>query len=233
MMPSASNIERAMLCSASTSLPVVDQPQSAAAKRGTVIHAVIASELRGFERPDIGRHRISVDMETLKSWLGDGELRAELAMEYTPRTQETVILGENIGREYARKPGRIYGTADIVVLRQRAMVVDIKTGSQRVTQVEDNWQLRTLAVMVASAYQVASVVGALAYLNRDGSWCFESTEWGSIELDDFADVLASKSSEWAQAELDQADGWGPLPTPSYAACRWCPCECEARIRDAA
>lgn len=233
-LPTASGIERAMQCTASLLLPQGPDSDNPSRIRGNVAHAMIAHELRGrdlgWTAPDVGRHRIKMDLLKLREWLGDGELRCELALEYEPENWVTNVIGENVGRDYPHAPGRLYGTADIVVLRRRAIVLDVKTGRHRVTQAMNNWQLRALAVMIAAAYEVDSVVGALAYLDKSGDWFFDAHEFSRFDIGDFATTLADKTQEWLTAKQLQDEGWQPTTTPSVEACRWCRAVgCDERI----
>lgn len=231
MLPSASKIESAILCPASALLPRVRREPSASAKRGKMGHALIAADLRGWEKPPMGRYKIAYDLEALKVYLGDGELRCELAMTWDPATRSTTVHGENIGREYPEVAG-LQGTADIAVIRPHALVVDIKTG-QPGAPARDHWQLKHNAVALAGAYEVDTVTAALAYLGRDGSWTFDAVTWGMFSLESIADDLAKLAKHHRTAAELYASGWDPPVNPSRDVCRWCECDCDARFKEAA
>ena len=230
MLPSASKLESALLCPASSLLPRNRKEPGAAAKRGKLIHAVIAADLRGWERPPIGRYKIAYDMSALLNYLAidqheDG-VYAELAMTWDPSTRSTTVHGENIGREYPECDG-LHGTADIVVVRPHALVVDVKTG-QPGTPAKDHWQLKHNAVALAGAYDVDKVTAALAYLNKDGSWTFDEVTWGLFALEAIADDLAKLAKHMKTSEALYEGGWDPPTRPSETTCRYCDCVCSAR-----
>ncbi len=211
-----------MACTASIVLPQVEEgPQSASAKRGSLIHAVIAARLRQWPEPDQGRYRLPLGeatMAALSAKLGEGELRAELAMSYDGNRVH--IIGENAGRS-AYLPGEISGAADIVVIREHALVADVKTGARDVEPPSGNWQLAGLALFVSMAHAVKSVTGMIAKLGRDGEWTFAEYRWS---LDDLAVVrqrLDAKMREWRdEAALYDAGLGEPTRTPN-AGCYFC------------
>ncbi len=221
-LPSCSSLQRATTCTASVVLEQEPETeQSASAKRGQLIHAVIAAKLRAWPMPDLGRYRLPLGDDTLAALsakLGEGELRAELAMAYDGKRVH--VLGENVGRG-AYLPGELNGSADLVVLRDDAIVCDIKTGSRDVEPPAANWQLASLALFVSLAYSVRSVTGMIAKLGRDGSWTFAEHRWS---LDDMAVVRArldAKVREWGEEQaLYDAGLAEPQKSPS-AACYFC------------
>lgn len=226
MLPSASQLERALICPASALLPISRREPGAAAKRGTLIHALIAADLRGWERPSVGRYKVGYDLDALKAHIGDGDLLCELAMTWDPSTRRTTVHGENIGRDYPIEYG-LRGTADIVVVRPHALVVDIKTG-QPGKPASESWQLRHNAVALASAYGVDKVTAELAYLGKDGSWTFDAVTWGLFALEAIADDLAKFAKHMKTAGDLYADGWEPPTNPSQSTCRYCEAVCSSR-----
>ena len=172
-LPSCSSLQRSITCTASVVLPqAADTEQSASAKRGQLIHAVIAAKLRGWDEPPTGRYRLPLGESTmagLSAKLGEGQLLAELAMAYDGK--HIRVLGENAGRA-AYLPGQLNGAADLVVVRDDALVTDVKTGARDVEAPAGNWQLASLALFVSMAYAVKSVTGMIAKLGRDGAWAF-------------------------------------------------------------
>lgn len=219
---SVSSLQRAFACTASTVLPRNPDTRGAAAARGDLIHAVIASELRGWERPDTGRYRLKYDMDVLREAVGTGILLCELAMAYDGTAVE--VLGENIGRDYKR-PAALCGSADIVVIDgKHAHVIDIKTGSLPVPSPLDNWQISALALFVSLFFEVDSVTGVIAKLERDGSWQFDSARFTADALASVKKRLDERRALWAIAEEAMQSGWGVEPTPSTS-CRFCRCQC--------
>lgn len=211
-----------MACTASVVLEQDEEgPPSASAKRGQLIHGVIAARLRQWPEPDMGRYRLPLSEQTmaaLSARLGTGELRAELAMAYDG--QRVQVLGENVGRA-AYLPGEINGAADLVVLRDDALVGDVKTGDRDVEAPADNWQLASLALFVSLAYGVRSVTGLLAKLNRDGSWTFTDHTWSLADLAIVRQRLDAKVNEWRAEQSLYDAGLGEPPMTQNPACFFC------------
>ena len=85
-LPTVSGLPRATACALSVvGEQMPDKAPGAAAKRGSLIHALIAAELRGWEKPDAGRYRIKYDLPKLRAFLGEGDIRCELAMAWDPQ----------------------------------------------------------------------------------------------------------------------------------------------------
>lgn len=227
-LPTVSSLQRAMACTASVALEQLDDtPPSASAKRGSLIGAVIASELRGWPKPDVGRHRLKIDMAALRAYLGEGEIRCEAAMSLRP-TGEVEYLGENIGREYNR-PGCINGAADIVVMRRNMFVVDVKTGTFPVPDPVDNWQLGSLASMLAAflADDIDSVTGVIAKLGRDGSWDFGKPHtWSLADLAVIREKLTRSIPRWNDAQLMSEAGFAEPEHAQGPHCFFCKARCE-------
>ncbi len=224
-VPTVSELQRSATCAASVVLPrYPDGPQSASALRGSRIGAYVASSLRGWPMPDMGKTKVShVDMDALRAYLGDGDLLCEAAFSYNG---DTAYLGENLGRSYNR-PGTLCGAADIIVARCHMMVVDIKTGSRDVAPPAENWQLSSLAAMAQQCSWpaiVEDVTGVIAKFNRDGSWTFSAHTW---TLDDLAVIrkrIDAMMQQWQEAQEQHDSGWGVEPTPNEG-CYFCLAKC--------
>ncbi len=237
-LPTVSEMPRATACPASVALPrhPDDGEQSAAALRGSRIHAYIAARLRKWPLPDIGKTKVShIQLGKLRRYLGRGDVRCELAMAMDPVSGHVEVIAENVNRDYG-KPSRICGAADVVMVRRDALVVDLKTGRRALAAPAENWQVACLAAMVAAAHpQVESVTGALAYLETDGSWRFESYTWGLAQLAMVRDRIRAAFAEWEDAEAAEDSGWGATATPG-AHCYYCRSVCghaEPKKREAA
>lgn len=231
---SVSALHRATACSASVVLPRGPDTRGAAAIRGDVIHASIAADLRGWPKPDIGRHRIKYDLDALRAYIGKGDLMCELAMAYDG--ESVTLVGENVGRA-AYPEGKLCGSADLVVLRENAMVVDHKTGTLPVPHPRENWQIATLAMMVSRLFagSVRTVTGVIAKLDREGAWSFEHHEFTLEQLGAVQTKIDAAREQWSTVEALYESGWGVVPTPGPY-CRFCRCECEhadARVYPAA
>lgn len=224
-LPTISELPRATACAASVVLPRYpdDGTQSPSAIRGSRIHAYIASRLRKWKRPAIGKTLVNhIQLGKLRRYLGHGEIKCEFAMAWNGASTE--ILGENIGRDYAR-PGLLCGAADILVVRPHMLVMDIKTGSRPVALPGFNWQIATLAALAFGAYpDVDDVTGVLATLNRDGSWSFDPHTWSRPELAILLSRINSERDKWIEAQEQYDSGWGVEPSPG-AECFFCKCVC--------
>lgn len=234
---SVSALQRATACHASVVLPRGPDTRGAAAVRGDLIHASIAAELRGWPMPDVGRHRIKYDLAALQEYIwraGKGDLMCELAMAYDG--ESVTLVGENVGRG-AYPEGKLCGSADLVVLREHALVVDHKTGTLPVPHPRENWQIATLAMMVARLFagSVKTVTGVIAKLDREGAWDFAEHTFTLEQLQSVQDKIDAARASWSTAEALHESGWGVTPTPGPH-CRFCRCLCEhaeARVYPAA
>lgn len=234
MLPTASALDRAMRCPASVVLPVVQcEKPSAAAKRGTILHAWIEARMTGAELPDVGRHKIVVDVDALAAKLAAYDvLRFEHA--YSLDEQGRAECLGRMARDYPRRDGVLYGTADVDgenTLSGAGLVLDIKTGRNAVVAPADNAQLRFLATAAAIARpHLTAMHGSIAYLNRDGSWRFVDCEWPIAWLREQHRIeLDWWRATWREAVELHAAGWPVEPSPSVEACRYCRCECSAKI----
>ena len=234
-LPSASAIQRAFACEASVLLPVVPETeQSAAALRGSRIHAYAAARLRRWPIPDIGKTKVDhIQLGRLRRYLGHGERLCETAYSYDGARAE--YLGENCGRDYAR-PGTLCGSADIVMRRPKRLLVDIKSGSRSAPDVAGNWQLAALAVFEWLAFPCDSVTAAIAKLERDGSWQFTEHTWSRANLANIRARLDAKIRQWREADEIYRAGFGATKTDGPD-CYFCRCECEhsrvGQLREAA
>lgn len=224
-LPTVSNLQRAMACAASTCLPLApEKPPGAAAKRGTLIGRVIAARCLGKPDPDMGRYRLPLGWATMAELairIGPGDISCERAFSYDGAKVE--VLGDDLGREYGR-PGTICGAADIIALRQHAMVVDIKSGEIPAPEPVANYQLGALALFVSMAYEVETVTGAIAKINRDGSWDWSQHTWSLADLAAIRRRIDAARATWAEAHELEQSGWGATTAPG-AHCRWCRCDC--------
>lgn len=230
-LPTISGLQRAVACTAAVVLEQdSDDGQSAAALRGSRIHGYVAARFRMWPLPNIGKTKVGhIQLGKLRRQLGHGELRAELAMAYDGKRVH--VIGENVQRA-AYLSGEVNGAADLVVLRDDALVCDVKTGARDVEPPQGNWQLATLALFVSMAYSVKSVTGLIAKLGRDGKWTFAEHRWS---LDDLAVVrqrLDAKVREWRGEQSLYDAGLGePVRSPNGGCyfCRAIGCE-HARVK---
>lgn len=105
-------------------------------------------------------------------------------------------------REYPNRPGRVYGTADVVMLgKGAAHVIDWKTGRK---SDDHEAQLKTLALMVADAEHVNHVRATAVYVNLQTAKVSEQT-WlfDAFDLHLHAGAIATLARQLADAKASQ------------------------------
>lgn len=198
---SASGARRWLACALSARLPQEEALPGPAAITGTRFHGLVERAVAARQWVDLDpldEHMAPALRATL-DWFGsksaDGEdVLVEQAYELAPlghydhvegqrepkwRDQMTCTRLPKAGhREYPARAGRIYGTADLVILgKGHAHVVDWKTGKK---SADHEAQLLTLALMVAEAEKVSHVRASAVYVNlsnakvTEQSWLFDS-----------------------------------------------------------
>ena len=221
-----------MACGGSALVEQVEETgRGAAAKRGDMIHRVIAARLMGHPDPDTGRYKLPLGTWTmlgLAAMIGrGGSLRAEEAYSYDGAGVE--VLGHDIGRAYDR-PGTLCGAADIVVVREAALVADVKTGRHSAPEPSGNWQLASLAVFVSLAYPaVKTVTGAIAKLETDGEWTWMQHTWDKVAL---ASIRARLDRALAALRVNAAiveSGIADAPVTPGAHCSYARCVCPHAV----
>lgn len=170
MLPSASRLDRVAVCPASAVLPQADYV-SEAGKRGTAIHAYLASvgtigKEKALEAtPPEHREACAVlDLELLSA-VDPEKFAHEVTFAWSYKTCRARELGRNLNRSYAQATkDEIVGTADVVGLGDGVVVIwDWKSG--RAPAAATSWQLRFLALAAARTYGVSSAEVAMAQTN--------------------------------------------------------------------
>jgi hypothetical protein len=126
-------------------------------------------------------------------------------------------------REYPNVEGRIYGTADLVVIDgTMAHVIDWKTGKKSDSHTS---QLKTLALMVAEAEHVSHVKASAVYVNlKSGKVSEHSILLDQFDLHMHAGAVVSLSKRLLQKET-------PDPNPGKH-CFYCPSlGCPEKLRN--
>ena len=199
-LPTVSKMQTAMACDAAVVLEhEPDGPPSASAKRGTLLGAWAAASLRGWKMPDLGRYKIDWNIDELRAYLGAGDILCEAAFALDG-DHFAEFLGENIGRQYPQD-GRICGAADILVRNgDHGLLVDIKSGTYPVPEARDNWQLGTLAVMAADAFDLETVTGVIVRMERGGTWGFgERHTWDQAQLGIVSNRIRHRERQWRES----------------------------------
>lgn len=182
------------------------EKNSAAAIAGTERHAEIAEALTtGHADQPYGK-------AVLSAWQPKNAL-VEITFEFDCSTGQTAII-ESVGRNYPRRPGCIYGTADAI---DGAHVIDWKTG-RKAPKAENNGQLLTLAVMARAAMTIKTkITGTIVRVSPDAV-IFDDTSFDDLELDAHA--------EWLRKIPELIENSEPVPgvhcrknfCPAYGVC---------------
>ncbi len=224
-MISASKLYRLSICPGSEALPQVTREDDPVSREGTVIHEYLANAFGGVETEPLAlvpfdyRDRCAaIDLDALD--LPYKNTFVETAFAYRPDTEQSRIVGNRILRKYKLTPGEIGCTADMyhIVKPQQVRIVEVKTG-QNVGPAYDNLQLRMQALCIAKAHQLTEPVRAeIAYLQSDGSWEFDKTEFTQAALPEIADQIREIV---AAVHLEQTRPLSPNVVEG-SHCKYCP-----------
>ena len=230
MLPSGSQIERAIECSPSAILPRVPST-SAPAERGTALHAYLSTV------GSIGREAALANVP--QEWR---EAAALIEIGALPQVDPAgwahevacaydVDLG--VGRELHRGGGRDYSgvgprevpmTLDLFALSadgSASVVGDWKTGRRRQTAAPRNWQLRAGALAARGIYGTQHAHVMLIYLREDGSPWYDRGELDILDLDVAAGELRRMADAVESAREDLAAGKA-LAVTTGPHCTYCP-----------
>lgn len=222
---SASKLDRALGCDASLVLPQVDGG-SAAATRGTELHAFVAAVASGTPRAAAlarvsDEHRYTAECLDVAAIVGGRlVLAVEPAFALDPETGAVRHLGNDIGRAYREhglRDGEIPGSTDLIVhdgATDVVEVIDVKTGLHT-TPAKRNAQLLFAAYCVARRLKRDTVRVALCYVDEDGGLAWDRATFDGLDLEAFASRLRDAWRRWRA--LDAAAE--PTPGPW---CRHCP-----------
>ena len=154
-LPSASRIERLMLCPGSWTLeqslprPPGDDAPSPDADRGRRIHAALADEpnitlsaLSDDERDVADRCRLLADDLARQTGMADADF---IIVE-----RRFWLTNDELERVFSGKPDRV------TIKGREALIVDFKTGNVGAEDATANAQLRALAVLLADAFDLDS-----------------------------------------------------------------------------
>jgi hypothetical protein len=205
---SASSLERLAICPASARMSAgIESTTSAAAERGTRIHALAEATLLGQpidNTADMDELAVAQQyVEFIEDLVGDGELHVEVSV-----TESLKMYNEHFG-----------GTADAVIVHKGRMdVVDLKTGSAAVSP-SDNKQLLTYALGALNKFGWTGIQAVRLHI-------WQPSNIGSVEYS------IKRMKEW-EAELvkigQRADDPFAKPVPSAKGCFYCAgkVKCEA------
>ncbi len=218
--PTASQLDRAIACPASVTLPQAPST-GAAAGAGHAIHAYLADPAHALDAvPE--EHRDACEAIDLAALPAGAQWAHEVTFAWEPVTGHGRELGRDLGRNYtAASETEFVGTADVVGLTSDAVWIwDYKSGFRAVPAPARNWQLRMLAIAATSAYGRTEARVGLIHLNGDTPR-FRSAMFDALDLD------------VAAAELRAAmRTWTPGATPVQGDhCAYCPAfdACPAKL----
>lgn len=234
--PSASNLERAIKCPASSIIPIRVSSENEAAAIGTWIHKYVELLIEGltpeaaiFRIPEDYRvHCRKTDASFLKGLVGiDSETSYALDFE----TGEVRFLGRGLGRNYPDvKESEFTGTLDIQARRDDTVVIiDMKSGSVT-TSAKNNYQIKFAACAIAKHLGVDTVEAHLLYLREDDENFFDSHTFTREELDEamqeFKDFYALLKKEAEDFETNKK-----LHLREGFHCAYCPAalSCPAKV----
>jgi hypothetical protein len=223
MLPTASQLDRALACPASVALPQV-RTQSDAADYGTGVH-------RFMERADaIGRdaalaeiaedapHRALCEQLPLDE-LPKGGGR-EVAVAYNLSTGKARVLGKS--RDYSTvTEDEICGTVDLWGTRARIGIVKDWMSGRYVGAPATAAQLLFFALALSLLFDVDAVEIAFVYLRDDGTFFEDRAVVDTFDLAAFAEKLKALPKRIAAARLQVS--MGEVPDVNNGPwCKWCP-----------
>ena len=207
-MPSASGIERLILCPGSWQLEQtieIEESPSRSALDGTMLHEILA----GFRSEEglsdrhlfvVRRcHQIVAELEHTLDFPRDAEHRRAIVEErfwYYDEHQRELYSGQ---MDYA------------VVIGNRGLIIDYKTGSGPVTPTAENYQMRASAVLLAHNFELDEVYVAIVQPLADND----------------TSVVRYGREDLRRAEVDVlvglrlATGVNPPRLPGDRQCRYC------------
>ncbi len=213
-VPSASGMERLVQCPASWQMESTHgvDSESEAAASGTRIHAVLAGLAEyatltqaEFETCDMcEQQNDSIHAE----WIIPENTPIELFEERLGLTQLGTVLDVT---EDCQADFRFTGQADVIYVdKDRALVIDYKTGRGDTPVAQENAQLAALAVLVAGRFRVKSVRVAIVQ-----PWA------GKPTICDYGPDALVLAKSWLASALEAAENASESDLKAGDWCKWC------------
>lgn len=223
MLPTASQLDRALNCPASCALPQA-RTQSEAADFGTGVHrfleraASIGHDEALAEIPADAPHRDLCEQLPLDE-LPSGGAR-EVSVAYSLTTGKARILGK--ARNYSDvAEDEICGTVDLWGTRGRTGIVKDWKSGRYVGPPASAAQLLFFALVLMALFDLDDVEVAFVYLRDDGTYFEDKATVDAFDLAAFADRLRALPRRIAAAQVKV--GMGEVPDVSNGPwCRYCP-----------
>lgn len=232
-----SGTARAEACPPSEILPHVATLGNEASSYGTVVHAYL-EDVRNLGRdPALARappeHRAAMEAINLQDLpVNPDQYLAEAAFSYDWTNDSARYLGSGMARNYsAVDPAReIPGTLDTVGLLPDAVIVlDYKTGWQRLPPAKQSWQLRLGALSAARHYARRRAIVGYIRINEAGEPYWDRAELDEFDLDATAVAIADLIARVADTRNLPRDEW-PFTTGPH--CQYCPATPFCPVRGA-
>lgn len=238
-LPGPSSHGRIAACPTSETLPHV-RSSSEHSRRGEIIHAFLKAcatvgrdaALLAVEPEDYDAVG-AIDLSRLPP-LDPGHYVPEVSFALHLAKGTCREVGRGLTREEARakaQPGEMIGTADLVGLTERSVVLfDWKSGRGHVDRADVNWQTRDYSLMAARAYKRDHVIGAIVRVLDDGAVWYDYFEMDALDLDAHEAEL--------RALMEQRERLMALPRDAKRPdlhegphCRYCPAlpHCPAKM----
>jgi hypothetical protein len=235
----ASSLDRAIACPASTALPAVWEESSPAAERGIAIHEFLDGSIT--HGRDAALAKVPADApwrplcEAIDLSLvlqGAKTAATELALAYDIENDSGRVIGSHLNRRYGDTTGEVPCTADLAIEYESGppLVLDWKAGHQTVV-VHENRQMEMLGLAYARAKQINAVQVAVAMVHDSGFIEVDDVlVLGPMELARIANDVANAVD--ASKEMQRAVSAGePIDVRPGDHCRYCPCKaaCPAQV----
>lgn len=227
---SASSMERATACAASTALPRVVL-SSDDARRGQAMHRYATRVLLGMTETEALKLVPAPWREACKglrlhreiALLGLRDLRADQSYAINATSLIVRTLGSGLERAYRVEDGEIPGTDDLEgqTFLGYSAVIDFKFGYQEVTPPAENLQLLFYAYCVARRNGDDRVDGYIGHARKSGHIHWYKHTFTSFDFDVFEDVFSRAYERSMQAVAD-LDAGKRLPVYPGDHCQFCP-----------
>lgn len=237
---SASGVERMLACPASVVLPRAIST-TRYADRGTGLHGYVRAVSTGTPPEqalstldaEARRTAVAIDFTKIADDLTD--VRCESAYALNVDARSARFLGTNIGRAYPKfglTERDVPGSDDIEGTRRDGVpvVVDLKFGWERVTECEDNAQMKAYATFRMLVEDAPAVEARIAYVRPGGAVYADAHEFSSFDLDSFVDEVHEGLARVAKARrIFDAGGMPNVYEGKH--CKYCPSAhaCPAKI----
>ena len=221
MRATGSAMQRVMSCPGFMKLDRVNST-NAGAQKGTRLHDWFYDHgTKGLEPETEQQIGIAAKLEQLKGAFPDAEWLYEPALQYLDG--EGKLLGENISRNYPPPEGMIdiCGSADIIGLdKDTIILIDLKQGRTFVEAPDNNWQLKTLAMIAGKLWPNRMVVAEIWKADENGDVDLYQGTYTTNDLLDFENQIIQV---WG--------GSGEVVMGVH--CEWCPAIADCPAQKAA